>query len=96
MNDARTHTEAIRDRGTLLADAALEAVTCDPGGRRAVGPVTVDLRGTDREIGDLAKAQLGRAAKMPIEAMLFATNKIFLKASISRLAPQIDLLAEIA
>ena len=41
------------------------------------------------------KALLGYGARMPKELMLFVKNMVFLDGAIARLAPDLDLLAEI-
>ena len=42
------------------------------------------------------KALLGYGARMPKELMLFVKNMVFLDGAIARLAPDLDLFAEIA
>ena len=44
----------------------------------------------------VVKALLGYGAKMPKELMLYVKNMVFLDGAIARLAPDLDLLAEIA
>ena len=44
----------------------------------------------------VVKALLGYGARMPKELMLYVKNMVFLDGAIARLAPDLDLLAEIA
>jgi ubiquinone biosynthesis protein len=47
------------------------------------------------EVQRVVKAMLGYGAKMPKELMLYVKNMVFLDGAIARLAPDLDLLAEI-
>jgi ubiquinone biosynthesis protein len=47
------------------------------------------------EIQDVVKALLAYGASMPKELMLFVKNLVFLDGAIARLAPDLDLFAEI-
>lgn len=97
VNDARMQTEAMRDLGALPTDIDVEAVIRDLGlDGPPLDPSQMTPEELTREIRELTKALLGYGAKMPKELMLFVKNMIFLDASIARLAPDIDLLAEIA
>ena len=44
----------------------------------------------------MVKALLGYGARMPKELMLYVKNLVFLDGAIARLAPDLDILAEIA
>jgi len=44
----------------------------------------------------MVKALLGYGARMPKELMLYVKNMVFLDGAIARLAPDLDILAEIA
>ena len=48
------------------------------------------------ELQRVVKALLGYGARMPKELMLFVKNLVFLDGAIARLAPDLDLFAEIA
>jgi ubiquinone biosynthesis protein len=48
------------------------------------------------ELQRVVKALLGYGARMPKELMLFVKNMVFLDGAIARLAPDLDLMAEIA
>ena len=49
-----------------------------------------------KEVQRVVKALLGYGARMPKELMLYVKNMVFLDGAIARLAPDLDLLAEIA
>jgi ubiquinone biosynthesis protein len=48
-----------------------------------------------KEIQRTVKALLGYGARMPKELMLYVKNMVFLDGAIARLAPDLDILAEI-
>ena len=50
----------------------------------------------DRTRQRIVKALLGYGARLPKELMLYVKNMVFLDGAISRLAPDLDLLAEVA
>jgi len=49
-----------------------------------------------KEVQRVVKALLGYGASMPKELMLYVKNMVFLDGAMARLAPDLDLLAEIA
>jgi ubiquinone biosynthesis protein len=49
-----------------------------------------------REVQRVVKALLGYGARLPKELMLYVKNLVFLDGAIARLAPDLDILAEIA
>jgi ubiquinone biosynthesis protein len=49
-----------------------------------------------QEVQRVVKALLGYGAKLPKELMLYVKNMVFLDGAIARLAPDLDLLAEVA
>ena len=49
-----------------------------------------------KEVQRVVKALLGYGARMPKELMLYVKNMVFLDGAIARLAPDLDMLAEIA
>ncbi len=96
VNDVRMQTEALRDLGALPPDTDIEAVILDLGlDRPTVDPTQMTPEQLTNEIRELTKALLGYGAKLPKELMLFIKNMIFLDSSIGRLAPDVDLFAEI-
>jgi ubiquinone biosynthesis protein len=95
-NDLTGQLAALRDLGALPADTDLQAVIRD---LRLDGP-TIDpttLTGEElvQEVQRLVKALLGYGAKLPKELMLYVKNMVFLDGAIARLAPDLDVLAEI-
>jgi ubiquinone biosynthesis protein len=49
-----------------------------------------------KELQRVVKALLGYGARLPKELMLYVKNMVFLDGAIARLAPDLDILAEIA
>ncbi len=96
INDIKMQTSALRDLGALPQDTDIEAVIRDLGlDKPAKDPTTMTPDELTKEIRELTKALLGYGARLPKELMLFIKNMIFLDASLSRLAPDVDLFAEI-
>ena len=88
---------ALRDLGALPADTDLDAVIRDLGlDQPPVDPTTLTGDELVKEVQRVVKALLGYGARMPKELMLFVKNMVFLDGAIARLAPDLDLLAEIA
>ncbi len=97
MNDPLGQLAAIRDLGALPADTDLEAVARDLGMfDEVVDPTAMSPDELVGELQRVVKALLGYGARMPKELMLFVKNMVFLDGAIARLAPDLDLLAEIA
>ena len=96
MNDPIGQLGALRDLGALPDDTDLDAVAADLGLHDPmIDPTTMT---PDQLIGELQrviKALLGYGARMPKELMLFVKNMVFLDGAIARLAPDLDLFAEI-
>ncbi len=96
-NDMRGQLAALRDLGALPPDVDIEQVVVDlrledP----VVDPTTMSGDQLVGEIQQIVKALLGIGARFPKELMLFVKNMVFLDAAIATLAPDLDLLAEIA
>jgi ubiquinone biosynthesis protein len=49
-----------------------------------------------KEVQRVVKALLGYGAKLPKELMLYVKNMVFLDGAIARLAPDLDILGEVA
>jgi len=97
MNDPMGQLAAIRDLGALPPDTDLEAVAADLGlFDDIVDPTTMSPEELVAELQRIIKALLGYGARMPKELMLFVKNMVFLDGAIARLAPDLDLFAEIA
>jgi ubiquinone biosynthesis protein len=95
-NDVRTQMEALRDLGALPRDTDLDAVIRDLRlDQEPIDPTTLTGEEMVAEVQRVVKAMLGYGAKMPKELMLYVKNMVFLDGAIARLAPDLDLLAEI-
>ena len=76
--------------------------TCTPSSatsastRRRSIPTTLTGDQLVKEVQRVVKALLGYGARMPKELMLYVKNLVFLDGAIARLAPDLDILAEIA
>ena len=96
-NDPRGQLTALRDLGALPADTDLEAVAKDLRfDEPVVDPTTMTGEQLVAEVQRVVKALLGYGARMPKELMLYVKNLVFLDGAIARLAPDLDLLGEIA
>lgn len=97
-NDTRGQLAAFRDLGALPADTDLDAVIRDLGLDRpeVFDPTQVDADALVAEIQRTIKALLGYGAKLPKELMLFTKNLMFVDGAIATLAPDLDILSEIA
>jgi ubiquinone biosynthesis protein len=96
-NDIHGQLEALRDLGALPTDTDLDAVIRDLGlDRPPVDPTTLTGDELVKEVQRVVKALLSYGARMPKELMLYVKNMVFLDGAIARLAPDLDLLAEIA
>jgi ubiquinone biosynthesis protein len=96
-NDVLGQMAALRDLGALPRDTDLKAVVADLGlDRPPIDPTTLTGEEMVKEVQRVVKALLGYGARMPKELMLYVKNMVFLDGAIARLAPDLDLLAEIA
>ena len=97
MNDLMGQLGAIRDLGALPADADLPAIIDELGlDQTPVDPTTLSAEELTAELQRVLKALLGTGARMPKSLMLFVKNLVFLDGAITTLAPDLDLLGEIA
>jgi ubiquinone biosynthesis protein len=95
-NDVKGQLAALRDLGALPPDTDLEAVIRDLRlDQPAVDPTSLSGEELVHEIQRTVKALLGYGARLPKELMLYVKNMVFLDGAIARLAPDLDLLAEI-
>jgi ubiquinone biosynthesis protein len=95
-NDVRVQLAALRDLGALPMDTDLEAVIVDLGLEGpAIDPTQLTPEEMIHEIQRIVKLLLGYGARMPKELMLYVKNMVFLDGAIARLAPDLDLFAEI-
>jgi ubiquinone biosynthesis protein len=96
-NDVKGQLAALRDLGALPADTDLRAVIKDLRlDQPPVDPTTLSGEELVKEVQRVVKALLGYGARMPKELMLYVKNMVFLDGAIARLAPDLDILAEIA
>jgi ubiquinone biosynthesis protein len=96
-NDVRVQLGALRDLGALPMDTDLEAVIVDLGLEGPpIDPTQLTPDEMIHEIQRIVKLLLGYGARMPKELMLYVKNLVFLDGAIARLAPDLDLFAEIA
>jgi ubiquinone biosynthesis protein len=96
-NDVRTQVAALRDLGALPRDTDLDAVIKDLRlDQPPVDPTTLTSDELVKEVQRVVKALLGYGARMPKELMLYVKNMVFLDGAIARLAPDLDILGEIA
>jgi len=95
-NDVMSQMIALRDLGALPADTDLAAVIRDLGlDGPPVDPTTLTGDEMVKEIQRVVKALLGYGARLPKELMLYVKNMVFLDGAIARLAPDLDILAEV-
>jgi ubiquinone biosynthesis protein len=96
VSDIRGQIAALRDLGALPVGTDIDWVIRELKLDQApIDPAALDGQALVAEIRSLVKALLGIGARFPKELMLFVKNLVFLDSAISRLAPDLDLLAEI-
>jgi ubiquinone biosynthesis protein len=96
-NDLVGQMTALRDLGALPPETDLQAVIRDLGLDQApIDPTTLTGDQMVKEVQRVVKGLLGYGARMPKELMLYVKNLVFLDGAIARLAPDLDILAEIA
>ena len=96
-NDLTGQMAALRDLGALPRDTDLAAVISDLRlDQDPIDPTTLTGEEMVAEVQRVVKALLGYGARMPKELMLYVKNMVFLDGAIARLAPDLDLLAEVA
>jgi ubiquinone biosynthesis protein len=96
-NDVQGQMAAMRDLGALPADSDLQAIIKDLRlDLPPVDPTTLTGEELVAEVQRVVKALLGYGARMPKELMLYVKNMVFLDGAMARLAPDLDLIGEIA
>lgn len=97
-NDVKGQLAAFRDLGALPPDTDLDAVIRDLGLDRGevFDPTAVDGDELVAEIQQTMKSLLEYGARLPKELMLFVKNMMFIDGAIATLAPELDILTEIA
>jgi ubiquinone biosynthesis protein len=96
-NDVVGQIEALRTLGALPADAVTEDVIRDLGlDKPAQDIVTLSADELTSQIRDLTKQLLSYGVRMPKELMLFVKDLLFLDGAVATMAPEIDILGEVA
>ena len=96
MGDIPGQITAFRDLGALPADTDIDDVIRTLGLDQApVDPTTLDQEELVGEIQRIIKELLGMGARLPKILMLYVKNLVFLDGAIARLAPDLDIFAEI-
>jgi ubiquinone biosynthesis protein len=89
--------QALKDLGALPADADIDEVITDLGLDQPSPDVTqLSADELTAQLRDLTKQLLAYGARLPKELMLFVKDLLFLDGAVATLAPEIDLLAEVA
>ena len=95
--DVLSQLAALRDLGAFPPDTDLEAVVVDLGLDGPVkDPTAMSADELVSELRELTKKLLGYGARAPKELMLFVKNMMFLDGATANLAPDLDILGEMA
>src|SRR5680860_242392 len=95
--DVKGQLAALRDLGAFPSDTDLDAVIRDLELDQPLkDPTTMSADELVGELRDLVKKLLGYGASAPKELMLMLKNLMFLNSATATLAPDLDLLAEVA
>jgi ubiquinone biosynthesis protein len=95
--DVKGQLAAFRDLGALPPDTDLDDVIRELRlDQQPVDPTTLSQEQLVGELQRVIKALLGMGARLPKILMLYVKNLVFLDGAISTLAPDLDLLGEIA
>lgn len=96
VNDVHMQIGALCELGALPLDTDIDAVIKDLGlDGPGIDPTTADPDEMIQEVQKIVKLLLGYGARMPKELMLYVKNLVFLDGAIARLAPDLDIFAEI-
>jgi ubiquinone biosynthesis protein len=96
-NDVVGQIDALRTLGALPADARTEDVIRDLGlDKPAQDIVTLSAEELTHQMRDLTRQLLSYGVRMPKELMLFVKDLLFLDGAVATMAPEIDLLGEVA
>jgi len=96
-NDVKGQVAALRDLGALPLDVDVDQVIRDLRlDQPTIDPTSLSGEELVKEVQRIVKALLGYGASMPKELMLYVKNMVFLDGAIARLAPDLDILAEVA
>ena len=95
-NDLRGQVQALCDLGALPVDTDIDAVIRDLGlDQPTVDPTGLSGEELVNEVQRIVRALLAYGAKLPKELMLYVKNMVFLDGAIARLAPDLDIIAEL-
>ena len=95
--DVKGQLAAFRDLGALPPDTDLDDVIAELHlDQQPVDPSTLSQEQLVGELQRVIKALLGMGARLPKILMLYVKNLVFLDGAISTLAPDLDLIGEIA
>ena len=96
-NNIPVQVEALKELGALPADADVEKVIRELGLDKPAQDVTaLSADELTDQLRNLTKHLLAYGARMPKELMLFVKDLLFLDGAVATLAPEIDLLGEVA
>jgi ubiquinone biosynthesis protein len=96
-SDVLSQLAALRDLGAFPPDTDLQAVVEDLGlGEELPDPTLMSADALTNELRELTKKLLGYGARAPKELMLFVKNMMFLDGATANLAPDLDILGEMA
>lgn len=96
-SDVTGQLAALRDLGALPPDTDLDEVIRELGlDRDPIDPTQLTQQELVAELQRMIKALLGMGARLPKVLMLYVKNLVFLDGAIAKLAPDLDLLSEVA
>lgn len=97
VGDVRSQIEAFRDLGALPGDTDIDDVMHELGLDRApLDPSALSQEELLAEIQRIVKALLAMGARLPKTLMLYVKNMVFLDGAIALLAPDLDIVGEMA
>ncbi len=94
-NDVRGQVAALCELGALPMDTDIDAVIVDLRLDDPIDPTSLSGEELVVEVQRIVKSLLAYGAKLPKELMLYVKNMVFLDGAISRLAPDLDIIAEL-
>ena len=96
-SDVTGQLAALRDLGALPPDTDLAEVIRDLGlDKEPIDPTKLTQQQLVAELQKIIKSLLGMGARLPKVLMLYVKNLVFLDGAIAKLAPDLDLLSEVA
>ncbi len=96
-NDIPIQIEALKTLGALPVEATTEDLIRDLGLDKPAQDITMlSAEELTAEIRELTRQLLGYGARLPKQLMLFVKDLLFLDGAVAAMAPEIDLLGEVA